>query len=250
MYTYLAVYLPLPGVLDTTVLMDQTVPIEGPSSSHARSNSEPHVETQTDPGLSNPLVWRGEVSVEFRNILSPPLEPLKNKPRRKSKTAEPRRITSDDHIAELEAQEEKKLELCRVKEQRKRDREEKKGKGEGRAKKSPYVGQVHDRSIAEENATDKPPKRKTARESLAFIQRVLDTTIHMPTEQSSDESCDEDDICNICWNEEPPNVHSNFMNTNTTQWITCELCDTWFHRLCTSMGDTDCVYFCEKCLHM
>jgi hypothetical protein len=70
---------------------------------------------QTELGLCNPLVWRGIVTGQFGYILSPPLESLKTKPQRKSRTRTARVITSDEQFAEAELEEERKKGRCKFK---------------------------------------------------------------------------------------------------------------------------------------
>ena len=56
----------------------------------------------------------------------------------------------------------------------------------------------------------------------------------------------EEDICELCHGEFPPNLSTEDM----ILWLTCELCDRWAHRECSGLLNGENVYICQECLGM
>jgi hypothetical protein len=200
------------------------------------------------------------VSNELSHILCPPLEPLKSQAKRKTKSSEARRLTSNQYLAEATADEKERLdkEMAKVarKEARLKAREEReqrkeakktKGKGKGKGKTTHTTTRLDsvETEISMPVSQGSRPVRRTARESLRFIESVLNRTIRASSVSSSsdDSVMDEDDtLCAHCHLRDPQNGEV------TTNWIDCELCNTWFHRVCTGVNDGVTVLICPDCL--
>jgi hypothetical protein len=172
-------------------------------------------------------------------------------------------LTSEEHVATVEAEEEEKRKHEAEKEARKKAREERsaakkdgKGKGKGKGKRSlpPQMETNEDSSKRDEvsksldNTPPKRPIRRTAKESLALIDSILNRVKADRLVEDSDESGNGDDtddeLCGRCSLRDPEGTDEE------TEWIACEFCQVWYHRLCVDMHSTESVYICSECKEM
>lgn len=241
---------------------------EASASGHDRmvlpSTSESKA-VQTD--VDNPLVAMGKITPDLASILVVPPEPLKIRTSGRKKAVEGRHITSDGFTdkkrKEMQDKIDRETEKQRRKEEREKAAEEKKAKAKERKKAADEK-----RAKAKERK-DTQSRKKQSREKVESVREVRKREIRETAKRSreamlvasrdilaedtdiTDMTAQDDDLpsfldsCQSCHKAEPPTQNKK---AKKNSWITCDLCDKWYHRCCTSMADTDLVFLCPVCL--
>ena len=211
---------PLPSTVSSTISQpaSSSSAAAALSSSSAALSSSITTFTQTSPIqghctacnttiTENPLVKAGLVSPSLANVLWVPPSSKKITGKRKLKS---KVLTSDEAYNEFKLavqEKENQAELKRIKQEQRENLRIAKLIEKEERKQEKITKQVHPNTSS---------KKQTP---------IIDHT-----------------LCKICHSIDPPRSYSDF-----TDWITCELCDNWFHVVCTNKLPCENVFICSEC---
>ena len=170
----------------------------------------------------NPLVSSGIISPSLAKVLWVPTQSQKKNQRRKIKAMV---ITSDEAIELRKKTENEKLEKERCKLMKQEQRENLK------------IAIELEKEERKKERLEKKQKKQAAKQNDLVKIDCFDVS------QCNDDGYDNDSLCNLCFCKEPPNFEDIVFD-----WITCEICDVWFHKFCVNLNVGENVYICGNCL--